>query len=400
MRKFSPVKILLVFLVITFVVHQLVSIFYKPISTESAYFYTARNGFDITGVIIRNETLITNSKDGVLHFMNLDGSRISKGGTIANIYSDENASITLSQIDSVKSEISDIESIISQNNIEAANLDVANANVNNKLNSLIFSSAAGDFLSVTHNSEQLLTALNKRQAVLGETTDFTSQLSTLKAELNSLEASLTNPIGKIKASKSGYFISKTDGYEKTLNVEDLSTLTPDFLNNLKRTQHKENVIGKIVSDYEWYIAANVSINDSVNFKEGDTLSIHTSVNSSPVLSASVKKINIADDGNGAVMVFACSDMNSELATMRSGTMTVVKQEYSGLRVPKKAIRMVDSKRGVFVVSGIEIKFVPVKIVYTGDDFFLCEKSTNEGALRLYDQVVVKGKNLYDKKIIS
>lgn len=400
MKKFSTIKFLLLVLAFTFIVHQLVSIFYKPISTESAYIYTANNGLDITGIIFRNETLVKSTKEGVLHFMIPDGSRVSNQGTIANIYNDESASITLSQIDSIKNKIDDIESIISQNNIAAANLDVANNNVDNKLNNLILDSSFGNFFNVTENSDQLLTALNKRQAVLGDTIKFTSQLDALKLELKTLENSLANPIGKIKASKSGYFISKTDGYENTVDINDLGNITPNLLKNLTKKQHEENIIGKIVSDYEWYIAANVSLNDSLNYKEGDTLLIHTNVYSSPVLSAKVKKINISDNDTDAVIIFACNDMNSELATMRTGAMTVVKQEYTGLRIPKKAMRYIDSQRGVFVVSGMQIKFIPVKIIYTGDDFFLCEKSDADNALRLYDQIVVKGKNLYDGKIIS
>ena len=93
-------------------------------------------------------------------------------------------------------------------------------------------------------------------------------------------------------------------------------------------------------------------------------------------------------------------MNSELAAMRKGTMTVIKQEYSGLRVPKKALRVVDSQKGVYVVNGMQIKFIPVEITYTADTFILCKKSDENGALKLYDQVVVKGKNLYDGKIIG
>lgn len=400
MKKFTPIKFLVLFLAFTFIIHQLISIFYKPISTESAYFYTANKGFDITGVIIRKETLVTTSKDGVMHFMIPDGQRVSNGGTIANIYSNENASITLSQIDTINDKIEDIKSIVSQNNVDAANLDIANVTVDSMLNSLILSSACGDYSSITHDSGSLLTALNKRQAVLGDTTDFSAQLDSLNAQLKSLEAKLTNPIGKINAEKSGYFISKTDGYESSFNIDDLSTVTPEFLKSFSKKTYKDNVIGKIVSDYEWYIAANISLNDSLNFKEGDSLSIHTTVNTSPVLNATVKKINLSKDGTDAVIVFACSDMNSELATMRSGAMTVVKEQFSGLRVPLKAIRFVDSVRGVFIVSGMQIRFTPVDIVYTGDDFVLCEKSDSEGALRLYDQVVVKGKNLYDGKIIS
>ena len=64
--------------------------------------------------------------------------------------------------------------------------------------------------------------------------------------------------------------------------------------------------------------------------------------------------------------------------------------------------MVDSVRGVYVVSGMQMNFVPVKIIYFGEDFLICEKETDNDrrVLKLYDNVIVKGKNLYDGKIIG
>ncbi len=400
MKKITPIKLLIFFLAFVFVINQLISIFYKPISTANAYYYTANNGLDITGVIMRSETLVKSSKNGVLHFLIPDGNRVSKNGIIANIYDDEDASITLNKINTVKEKIVDIQDIISQNNVEAANFDVANANVDNKINSLILSSSFGDFTTVTQECGKLLSAINKRRAVLGDTKDFSDQLNSLNNELDSLERLLTDPIGKIHSTQSGYFISKTDGYENVFPIDDLSKITPEYLKNINKKEYGSNIIGKIVSDYEWYIAANVPIKDSANFKVGDSLTIFTSATDLPKLSATVKNINISSDGANAVLIFACSDMNSELANMRTSAMTVVKREYSGLRIPQKALRVVDSVRGVYVVSGMQIKFTPVEIIYTADDYVLCEKSDLDGSLRLYDQVVVKGKNLYDGKIIS
>ena len=94
-------------------------------------------------------------------------------------------------------------------------------------------------------------------------------------------------------------------------------------------------------------------------------------------------------------------MNSELASMRSGPMTVVKKEYSGLKVPKNTLRVVDSKRGVYVLTGMQIKFVEVNVLFSNDSYIICEKQTeDENVLRLYDEVVTRGKNLYDGKIVG
>ena len=299
------------------------------------------------------------------------------------------------------SQIADIEEMLSYNNLEAADLDMINAKVHQNLNNLIICGGNGNYDAFSDKSDELLSAYNRRQAAMGETADFSAQLTALKAEKDQLAASLPAAKGTLRAEKSGYFVSKSDGYETVLTCENPESITLEYLNGIKAENVGENTVGKIVSDYEWYIAAEVSVNESLNFKEGDALTIYTSVKSYPKLPVTVKKINISESSGGAVVLFACNDMNSELASMRTGPMTVVKKEYSGLKVPTSARRVVDSKLGVYVLTGMQVKFVEVKVLFTDGDYMICEKQTSDGnVLRLYDEVIVKGKNLYDGKIIS
>lgn len=401
MKSEKVLKFFVVLLIAVFFVHQAAAAVYKPISTESATYYTAADGLNITGLIIRNETLVKSQNGGVMHFIASDGNRVAKDGVIANIYDNESASITLTNIDSVNTKITDIEEMLSYNDLEAADLDMINSRVQKSLDSMIVSVSGGNFNGYSECKENLLSSLNRRQIAMGETADFSSQLAALKSELASLSASLPAAKGTIRAEKSGYFVSKTDGYEQTLTTDILDTLTPEKLDSVKAEQTPADVIGKIVSDYEWYIAAKVSINESLKYKEGDSLIIYTSVKSYPQMPVTVKKINISESSSSAVLIFECSDMNSELASMRSGPMTVVKKEYSGLKVPKNALRVVDSKRGVYVLTGMQIKFVEVNVLFSNDSYIICEKQTeDENVLRLYDEVVTRGKNLYDGKIVG
>lgn len=401
MKSEKVLKFFVVLLIAVFFVHQAAAAVYKPISTESATYYTAADGLNITGLIIRNETLVKSQSGGVMHFIASDGSRVAKDGVIANIYDNESASITLTNIDSVNTKIADIEEMLSYNDLEAADLDMINSRVQKSLDSMIVSVSGGNYNNYSECKENLLSSLNRRQIAMGETSDFSSQLAALKSELSTLTASLPAAKGTIKAEKSGYFVSKTDGYEQTLTTDILDTLTPEKLDSVKAEQTPADVIGKIVSDYEWYIAAKVNINESLKYKEGDSLIIYTSVKSYPQMPVTVKKINISESSSSAVLLFECSDMNSELASMRSGPMTVVKKEYSGLKVPKNALRVVDSNRGVYVLTGMQIKFVEVNVLFSNDSYIICEKQTeDENVLRLYDEVVTRGKNLYDGKIVG
>ena len=401
MRGTTVLKGFVILLAAVFAVHQFISSVYSPVKTETAVFYSASDGLNITGLIIRSETLVTSSEGGVMHFVLEDGSRVAKDGVIANIYDSESASITLSKIDSVNTKIEDIEEMLSYNDLEAADLDMINAKATQSLNNLIVSGASGNYGNMSELSDELLSALNRRQVAMGETTDFSAQLEQLKAEKNELSASLPAAKGTVKAAMSGYFVSKADGYETVLTCGNPESITPEFMSSVSAAELPDGVIGKIVSDYEWYIAAEISINESLKYKEGDSLTIYTSVKSYPKLPVTVKKINISESSSSAVVVFSCNEMNSELATMRSGPMTVVTKEYDGLRVPSSALRVVDSKRGVYVLTGMQVKFVEVNVLYKDDSYMICEKQTSdESVLRLYDEVIVKGKNLYDGKIVG
>lgn len=79
---------------------------------------------------------------------------------------------------------------------------------------------------------------------MGETADFSSQLAALKSELASLSSSLPAAKGTIRAEKSGYFVSKTDGYEQTLTADILDALTPEKLDSVKSAQTPADVIRK------------------------------------------------------------------------------------------------------------------------------------------------------------
>ncbi len=394
-------RIVICLIAAVFIINQLVSSVYAPIKTETASYYTATDGFKITGHIIRNESLVTSSAKGVKHFIIPDGTRVAKNGTIANIYSNEEASITVSQMDVLRSQISDLEDILSYNDVEAANLELINSKIRQSLDEMIFVSSGGDLTQMEALGENLLSAQNRKQVALGDTKGLEARLTSLKKELKELSASLPKATGTIKAKESGYFVSKTDGYEKVLTAKKLSDITPELLQDMEPKAVTEDCIGKIVSDYEWYIAATVPINDSLKYKEGQQLKLLTTIKSSPQLKASVKSINISEKQEDAVIIFACSDMNSELASVRTATMTVVNKEYSGLKVSKKALRVVDSVKGVYVQNGMQVNFVPVEVLYRNESFIICDKQNEDGEyLKLYDKVVVKGRNLYDGKIVG
>lgn len=401
MRESKLLRIVICIIAVIFVAHQVYSSAYKPITTVSAEYYTAVEGFQINAVVIREERIITADTAGTLHFTLSDGERVAKDGVIANVYSDAEASVTVNRIEQLSSRIADIEEIQGYNDVEAADITLANNKVNNSLNTMLRGIASGNFSRVEADSAELLTNISRRQMITGEQTDFSARLTELKAELETLNASLPQPIGSIKTDESGYFVSSVDGYEMVLSCENTDTVTPEYLDSLKADTVPQNAIGKIVSGYTWYIAAKVNISDSLKYKEGDNLTLKTTLKTTPQLDVTVEKINTSQSDDTAVIIFSCQQMNSELASVRKCSMTIINNTYSGLKIPTKALRFQNDKTGVFVRSGMALKFVGVNVIYRTDEYIICEQQvSSDTVLRLYDDVVVKGKRLYDGKIVD
>ena len=138
MKNAKIIRGIAIFIIAVFVIHQAFSAIYNPIKTENAIYYTATDGIKITGLIIRNETLVTNDNIGVLHFVVNDGGRVSKNGVIANVYDNESSSITLTRINTLTEKIKDIEDILSYNDVDAVNLELINSKFYDKVNETIY----------------------------------------------------------------------------------------------------------------------------------------------------------------------------------------------------------------------------------------------------------------------
>lgn len=396
------IKWVLLILVAFIVLFQLYQSLYSPVTTGSVVHYETYNGIEINAVAIRDEQVLTTSDSGVLSYAVNDGGKIERGGVVADIYASEEDADTETEIEQMENTIKDLEDVNGVNNSQAVDIDLLDSRIDTELLSLVNESATGKIDAGKEIASELLKQLNRRQIATGVSSDYTSLINSYKAQLQALKARKNGAKAHVKAKKSGYFVSGTDGYETELKTNGLSKLTADKLAAVKpyRKDYTGTVVGKIVSDYEWYLAATVSLDDSLKLKPGENYTLLTNFESCPKLPVTVKRINKGTSGDKAVVVFSCTYMNSDLATMRSHNMTVVLETYSGLSVSSRAVRFVDGKKGVYVLSGSVISFVPIEVLYATDNYCICEMKTTGVRLKLYDEVIIKGKNLYDGKVID
>ncbi len=389
-----------VIFVAVFLIVQVYSGFVAPITTDTVYTHSSYKGYDTVGFVVRNETVVEGSVNGVLSYAVADGGRVSKDGTIALVYSNSADADNRIKIEELDKRIATLEKIQTYNDLNATDLSTVNNSIHSALSDIADNTQNGQVKKGEYY-DILLENMARRQIITGQATDFNPLLATLKAERDGLVASVGQSMGSVDSPTSGYVIYTVDGYENALSVDDLATLTSEQLGNVSAGTVHDTAICKIVSDYEWYIAVAIPFDESLNLKPDSKVKLKTSLQSVPELTATVKYINKKSVGTDAVVVFACDTMNKELAQTRHLDITVVYEEYTGLKVDNRAIRVVDGQKGVYVMLASQVRFVPVEVIWNGENYSIVKREASEKkVLRIYDEIIVKGKNLYDGKIVE
>lgn len=402
MKKYAAlnfVKWLAGVFMVVFLLFQLYQLFYNPFTTGTAVYFETYEGIDVVAVAIRDEQVLAEPDTaGAKRYLVVDGEKVSKGGTIAEIFESTEAADAKNRLDELETQIQRLTEIQSYNDLSAANLTTIDDKIRTEMINMLGSDTDGKYDSDT-SVEELLFLLNRRQIITGEVQNFNAILTSLSAEKSNLTANYRlTPVSTVTTDYSGYFVSSSDGYENTLNPENLDSITAETLRSVISDSDSTDRGDKVISEYSWYLAAELSLSDSLKLKEGSSITLRTSTDSNPELPVTVHKINRSADGTGVVVIFKCSYINGELAAMRTIPVTVVLGSYEGLKVPAAAVRTLDGKNGVYKISGSKAVFVPVEIVYSTDSYVVCRK-TSDSELKLYDEVIVKGKRLYDGKVV-
>ena len=119
------------------------------------------------------------------------------------------------------------------------------------------------------------------------------------------------------------------------------------------------------------------------------------------MQATVSSIRDDADTDDTLVIFRSQDMNEDLISMRKQVATVVVASYSGLKVPKSAVRMEDDKMGVYVLSNSVASYKNIEPLFEGDSYYIVEQNvTGNDSLVINDDIIVEAKDVNDKKVMK
>ena len=394
--------------------------FTDPLATTAVYAYSVDRSVSLSGYVVRQELVLEDS-GGLLRLQRTEGERVSAGGTVALVYSDQ-ASLDR------QTELASLEARLEQ--LQFAQQAAQGAEVSLKLDTQILQeivdlrgALAADRLDKAETYGQDLRSLVlKRDYTYSETEDLSGQITELSGQISALRAQAASSTRRITAPEAGLYSAVVDGYERVLTPDTLESLTPSTLTALQADESVRSEVGKLILGDAWYYAAVVSEADAQTLSEGKSLHLRFSKSVEQDLPVSVYHVSGAESGR-VVIVLRGTSYLPELTLLRQQSAEVILGSVSGIRVPREALRaekatldengqtVTTEQAGVYCLVGMEARFKPVEVVYSGDSFALVRSVYDTAAgdltgaqevarLRAGDQVIIAGRDLYDGKVLG
>lgn len=405
-KKYKPLLyIAFAMIIIGIFLYQVYKINYNPVTTEIAIDKTVSDNVITQAFIVRDETPITANAAGTLVPLAEDGKRVAKGDDVAVVFTDETAAKIYNQLTEVKKDIAYFSSLQNKVGIQTSDIAALDEKIYNACENYVTEISGGCVENYSVKESAVRDAVTSRQLSTGIEIDPSEKLKELNAELAKLEAQ-EGGYTKIKADNPGYYISIVDGYEGVVDYNKVLSMTTEQIEGLLSgtaaapTAVGGNYMGKLVDSFNWYIFCILDYEKAAGIQLNSKLTVEFLGTTAEPVKAEVAGINDAVGGKSA-LILKCNLMNTKYAVLRNGQIRLVFNEYTGFQVNNKAIREADGQKGVYVLNGNIIKFKKINIVYSDSEYSVCTTPEGEsGYLKLYDEIVVEGTDLYDGKILG
>ncbi len=406
LRNFALVLLLIVFISIVYNFRN------KESDTVSALTASAVSAKEYKGVFIRDEEILLYSGNGALSYNVSDGGKVGNGTVIAEAYPDDEQLSIKRDKAKLEKELSILQKIQNPGTLESAQPANLSDSINESYRSLIYYRDMGNYQKLGEVKDDLLVELSTYQIITNEVQDFSQKISDIKSEIEKLDSKTVVSKEKIVAPRSAYFASYCDGYEDKLTTAGLDTLTSAMLNEVvDKKSTAPNVVGKLIEGYGWYLAV-VADNSRKEYAIGDSISLRfdSYAETYPAVIHDIRD----EKADRSIIIIFCDKFSYELVQHRAENVDLIKGEYTGLKVPREAIRFKDvtdtytddngneqtrtsTCKGVYIRKGEQVLFKKIKVIYEGSDYVLSEDSGDPEYLELYDDIMIEGVDKDDEQ---
>lgn len=292
------------------------------------------------GYVIREEMIIqgSNYKNGMIQIKS-EGERVAKGDSVFRYYSN-NEETLVKKIQELDIKIQ--EAMANETDLFSSDMRLLENQIQQKLIEL---ETLSDIQKIVEYKKDINTKITKKAKIAGDLSPSGSYIRKLIEERSSYENTLNSGSEYISAPTSGIVSYRVDGLEDVLTPDCFSSLNTKFLEDLKLktgeivASSSEN--GKIINNFQGYIATTLDSNKADEAQIGDTVKLRLS--NSEEISAEI--VYIVEEDNKRLLIFQIDSGLELLASYRKITFDIIWWSYSGLKVPNTALISESAKIG-------------------------------------------------------
>ena len=352
------------------------------------------------GYLIRDEMVLNgaNYKNGMIQIL-ADGERATKGENIFRYYSSDENGI-LEQMAILDQQIND--------EIERSGLVVVSSDISSiekQVESTIEEMYDINYLlKIQENKNKIDSLITKKAEYTGKDSPSDSVLRNLTNQRSALEGRLESESEIVTAPIAGMASYRVDGLEDKLTPAKFDELSSELLDSFDlkvgAIVPQSNEQGKIVNNFESYIAMVTSSEIAMGAKVGDKVTIR--LLDSTEIDAKIVFIK-EETSEKRIIVFQIDKEIAELLEYRKISFDVIWWKYSGLKISNNALIEEDDKTYLERVRNGNYERILVKVLRQNDIYSIIENYTDEelAQLGLSEEEIAKNNKitLYDEVII-
>ena len=353
------------------------------------------------GMVCRQESVMDKTTAGHIYYNVENGDRVSAGMLVGEVYASENDINLIYQSQEIDSQIEKLEE--AQNFMSSVNVDISitRRQLSNSMVQFSQQISSGKY-SNSHNAMADITlGLNKINVAMGREGNMSATKDALVALNSSVKGQISQPLQSVYSPVSGYFMNFIDGYESLASVEKFESMS--YTEGLDLLTHpidvpQTDVYGKTITDYKWNLCMYVTPLQAEKLYEGQKLRLSIDIEQQDYQYVTVDRLIPKDDM--FLVVLKSSTINKDAASARIRECEVLFSQHKGIKIPKSAIRIIDGQMGVYVKFSKLVQFKKISPVYQDENYVILPLNGDaDNQVELYDDVIVKGVNLYDGKYL-
>lgn len=377
--------------------------------TAVVYNYSSQRTIFAEGYLIREETVLQEGGD-LEEIVVAEGENVAVGDTVAHVYDSQEALEQHRELEELEQELERLDYMRSRGTEDSDAMRL-NEEITSAITDLKGDVAQGKFTTIEDQIDDLKDMVFRRDYATSTDSTISQQIQDVNSRIVQLQNATAAETSTIKSPVAGIFSASVDGYESSFDIDTMTELTPADIRAMgdKQAEPSGKELGKVITSFTWYYVASMDQEVSKRLTTGDTATVNFE-GTAGTQEMVVEHLSVPDEDGKVAVVFSSNKNLSAVTLLRKQDVEVGYDSCEGLRIPAGALRadQQTGQLGVYRITGAQAQWIPVDLVYSGEDYYLVQSVQTEdmtqweeaNRLRSGDEVLVRGKGIYDGKVVS